>query len=148
MNLTINRYFQHKFYKNNIIKTSMRSNGDGNGHHLYISLIDGDEIKGMGSKETFMLATSIRGEVWNTILEDWTKQNSYISFNPYRMTSADSMSFMKKCYETKKTGSRLGQAMLFHLDDKTPTPNADIFHTTDEVKVSAWFFENHVEGSQ
>lgn len=147
MELSVNHYFRHKFYQNNVIKTSMRSNGDGNGHHLYIDLVEGDEIKGMGSKESFMLATSIRGEEWNAILEEWAKQNSYISFSAHRMNTNDAMKFVKKCHETKKTGSRLGQAMLFHLDDKTPTPNADIFYSQDEVKVNTWFWENHVEVS-
>lgn len=143
-----NHYFKHKFYKENIIRSKVKK-GAGNDHHLYIELVQGDEIKGMSTSETFMLATTIQlniKELGYQILMEWTKNNQYQSHSIKRFTSTEAAMFISEC-ETyaKKHSLRIGQSMIILLGDDTPTPNPAIFYCTDNNVAYDWLAENHIE---
>lgn len=150
MQLTQNRYFKHKYF-NSVIKSEMRkglapsTNPDApEMHHLYIDLIEGDKIFGMDGNSSFMLKTAFHTDTWTEDLEEWTKDNQYVDYNPFLMNQEDASKFLFSCYQDKPT-LRLGQAIINRLGDKTPTPNIDIFNSVDEDYVLAWFYKNCVK---
>ena len=142
MQLTINRYFKHRFHKNICKSTMLKGNG---GHHLYLESVTGDDIIGMAGSQTFMLATALRQDEWQDILEEWAKNNLYLDHTPYKMDTIQAADFVQKCRQQNSLGIRLGQAFINELGSNTPTPNSLIFSTLDDDKALQWLYEHHVE---
>tara|TARA_B100002019_G_C21273479_1_gene603790 strand:+ start:2182 stop:2634 length:453 start_codon:yes stop_codon:yes gene_type:complete len=147
MVLSTDRYFKHKFFNENIIKSSMRKGEDGF-YHLYIDLVSKEQehIIGMSTSTTFMLATSLQQDNWKEMLENWCEENQYVDYQPFKMDQNEFYSFldsvMKEVRENE--GYRLGQAIINRLGDKTPTPNPSIFYCEDNEIVTKWFIENYL----
>lgn len=148
MQLSQNRFFKHKFYPDNVVKSTMRpgegSTSPDNFHHLYIDLISGESIKGMDGSHTFMLSTARHQDDWAEKLELWMKENQYEDFNPHRMSHQESAEFIKLCRHDMETCQRLGHAIIHRLGDMTPTPNIRIWNSNDEAMVLEWFYDNCV----
>lgn len=148
--LSVNRFFRHKFFKKCVIRTVMRKSdneGDNSPYrHLYVELVSGDDMIGMSGQTSFMLATALRQDEWTTILDEWAAQNMYEDYRPYQMTQPEASAFITKCRAMKSLGVRLGQAFINELGDNTPTPNIAIFNTTNEAEALEWLYTNHVSG--
>jgi len=112
--------------------------------NLYVSLFQGKELIGVNGSTRFMLAAFHRIDTWSESLVKFTKDNFYEDYSIHRMSVEEGRLFIDKCRKMNSVGVRLGQAMIIELDDKTPTPNIDIFSTLDDAKALAWFYENHV----
>jgi hypothetical protein len=140
--LSQNRFFRHKYFKSIVIKSTMRKSdySDNNFYHLYIDLIEGDRIVGMDGNKSFMLATARHQDNWTQMLEEWATLNQYEDYNPHRMSQEEATEFILDCRKELPQGSRLGQSIINNLDDETPTPNIEIFNSTDESHVLDWFY--------
>ena len=143
-----NRYFKHKFFKNNVVVANMEKDEQGL-HHLYVSLVEGDEIKGMSGTKRFMLSTTFHQDNWKEQTEEFMKNNQYEEFNPHAMTQEEAQSLLEVCFEKMREvpDYRLGQAIINELGEKTPTPNPQIFYEKDEAVVYDWFYSNCVKSA-
>jgi hypothetical protein len=147
MNLSINRYFKHKFFANNIIKTVMEKDESTNHYNLYFVLVEGDHIKGMANCTRFMIGTTFKQDSWKELIEEYAKNNQYVDFNPFLQSQEEATSFIQDCYISIRECPtlRLGQVIINHLNNKTPTPNIEIFNSTDNSDVLNWFHSNYLE---
>lgn len=149
--LATNRYFRHKFFRNCIVRSVM-DKGLSEGahtplHHLYVTLVSGDDLIGMSGQTSFMLSTSLHQDQWTTLLEAWAVENQYEDYQPHVFSQAEAAAFLAQCRAMKAHGLRLGQAIINALGEKTPTPNIAIFGTTNEQQAVDWFYTNHVISS-
>lgn len=150
MQLSQNRFFQHKFYPNVVIKSSARkglhTSTEENpknieSYHLYLDLIEGERFIGMDGSNSFMLATCRHENNWTDMLDEWVKNNQYIDYNPFLLEHNDAAKLLSTCREDNmKQGQRLGQAIICQLGDKTPTPNINIWNSEDEDDILSWFY--------
>lgn len=146
--LSVNRYFRHKFFKNCVIKTILEQgiaeSEKSPQYHLYVVLVSGDDMIGMSGQTQFMLSTCLRQDTWTETLEEWAHNNMYEDYYPHQMSHSDAGLFLAKCQSMKTQGLRLGQSMINELGDKTPTPNIEIFNTQDDQKAIDWLYQHHV----
>jgi hypothetical protein len=145
MELTLNRYFKHKFRTDNVITSFMRKDEGTQMYNLYIRLVNGKEIKGMSGSTEFMLSTGLRQDDWGKKLDEWTKDNQYIDYSPNKVHQSEAASMVIKVRKAMdEHGLRLGQGLINELGEKTPTPNPNIFNSNDENEVLVWFYDKHV----
>jgi hypothetical protein len=148
MSLYINRFFKHKIDYSNVVVANMEKGSDG-GYHLFINLVDGDEIKGMPGSRKIMLSTDQYHDNWKELLEEYMWNNQYEDYNPHVMNQEEAQAFLNVCLNTMREipTYRLGQAIINELGDKTPTPNPEIFNSENEGKVYEWFYSNCVKNN-
>lgn len=151
MNLSINRQYRHKYFKNSVIRTSIRASlfksavvKEGAPLNLYVDLIQGERIVGMEGNASFMLATHLRQDEWARLLEQWARDNQYEEIM-FQISQKDAALWINEAKSLASQGCRLGQALLSKLGDNTPLPNDVIFNSTDDTEVIDWFYRTHVQ---
>jgi hypothetical protein len=147
MQLSINRYFKHKT-SNEIIRSVMKkgemiSSGGISlqPYHLYVYSVA--KFK-ENVHDAVLVSTGEKQDNWHEELNAWTFKRGYEDYNPFLMTHNEANTFLQSCHKDKDHGLRLGQAIINRLDDKTPTPNIEIFNSLDETFVLEWFYKSCV----
>lgn len=146
MQLAINVHLINKETKE-AVKTFMKKDEEykhgSTFHNLYV-----EKSEFSNSDFTTQLISEMhQGDHWRNHIELWAEKNSFEVYNPFMMDEKEISSILNSCYQEilKEPSLRLGQVLLNVLDEKTPSPNAQIYHSKDDDFVIKWFYENYLK---